>query len=324
MKKYFLLGVLIFAGCVQSDYEYVLREGLSYDISINSEIQTVDITKSAVNQDDALSSIRFLKIDAKNPPPNMTGATPFYGNRANGGSGAITFTDAKKPLYSRSELNAYFVAYYPGVPAESGEVVWIITGSSDILLTDIWDAGKYNAPLTGINNPKLRFQHQLAQLEVVCRADASQGVPLSVVQAAWGNVVNIFLVNTFYNMKYTYASNRAVPSGKKYDIVLLNADYNSTFTSVPIAENSNKSATAAGMFAPSTGVFKLIVKTANVPVGVIVDIQLMQNDVKKDFEIGKKHIVTLNFMPDGKSIVMSSTVIEAWSDAYRGSEIIPI
>lgn len=315
--------ILTFGGCGSGDHGGVNQGKPSREIRITSAIEAVGSTKSAANPNDALSPIVFLKIDALNAPQNMRGATNFYASRASGSTGAITFTDAVKPQYLITEQNAYFVAYYPGQPQDNEIVTWTITGRDDIMLTDIWNAGRYSAPLTGTGDPKLIFKHQLAQLEVICVADVSE-VPLSMIQLAWGDIMSIELTNAYPQMRYSYASNKITINGTKANNVLLKPDYNTAFTSITIPAATNTSVNAAAMLAPSTGPLQLIVKTTNVVIGVPITVQLKQNGVNKDFEVGMRHTITLKFMPNANDIVIVGTSIQGWNRVYSGGSDVVI
>lgn len=289
------------------------------EIRIASSIDAVGRTRAAQKPASALLGAKFLQVNATSMPAGMAGATLFTGDRAGDATGAITFTGSPVPLYSIGNDNAYIVGYWPGSGAgvtitEGTSVAWTIDGKTDILLTPVWDAGKYAAPNTGATGTTMTFEHRLAQLEVICKAEA--GRELSVVQAAWGAITSIELVGTLPGAKYTYAANAMTFTGTAADMKLLKNDYETAFTQTAVPANGNTAVTAAGMFAPSTGVFQLLVKTVEVPEGIRINVQLQAGGANKDFEIGKKHTVTLTFEPNPKNIVITGTSIAAWTDGY--------
>lgn len=313
MKRLFIsmLAVAAMASCSKSETDDA-GAGNSRDIKISSAIEVATSSKAALLPASALTGIHFLKVDGTVAPANMAGAVAYTGDRAATSEGAITFVSA--PQYAMNDNNAYLVGCYPGAAGgatvtEGTSVGWAIDGATDILVTPIWDAGKYSAAKT----TGMAFKHELAQLEVVCQAES--GVPAGSVQATWGNITGIELVGTKTNALYTYADNAVTFTGSA-DKALLQNDYTAAFAPKAIADNGSVAVDAAGMFAPSTGVITLKVTTA-AGGEKIIPVTLRSAGADKDFEKGLKHTVTLTFKAGSKD-VSTETAIDVWGEGYKG------
>lgn len=346
MKKIYiaLLAAAALAGCSKNEggMEPTPGSDPSGEIRIASAIEASVETKADVSESTALTGIHFLKVDAASKPANMTGAAAFTGKRATGATGAVTWTtaaggtaaDANKPKYDKTaNKNAYLVGVYPGpnsteAPSKgaitTGKVTWTIDGKTDILLSPIWDAGTYAAPLTGSATPKLTFEHQLAQLCVILQAEA--GIATAVTVAAWGSITDIAL-KTLPTATYTYATAEASAvtfSGTAaFKSLLEGTSYSTAFTAKTVPASSNTAVTAAGMFAPSTGVIEIQITSkigSAAATTHTVSVQLKNTgDVNQNFEKGLTHTVTLTLKAANKEIAVTNTSITAWAKGYDGS-----
>ena len=267
----------------------------------------------------ALADMHFLRKDGATTQTDFSGVTALTASRSV--SGAIAFAADGVPTYDKNNLNAWFTAYWPATAADgaavtAGEkVVWTVDGSRDILLSTLdpaasFDAGKYTAPGTGA----MPLEHVLAQLQVVCTADAS--VAESVVRQTWGKVTKIEILSSPATATYTYANN-TLSYGAVAAMPLWTADYSAKFEGRSHELTKNTTAvTAAGMYPPGTGVVRLKVCTEKAAIGTEVSIQLADAGTNKDFERGLTHTVTLTFGAQPKEITVTGTTITAWAAGY--------
>lgn len=315
-----LLATLV--SCSKQEQEPLSPSGDGV-IRLNAVVADADGTKAPVIDGGAgakatLANIHFLRKDGTTAQTNFGGVTALSGSR--NASGAITISTA--PTYAKSDANAWFVAYHPTTAPEGAtvtagsKVVWAINGKADILLSTLnaaqsYDAGKYSAPTTGT----MTFKHALAQLEVICKAMPTTNVAADLVQSVWGNITKIELLTSPGDMTYTYATN-ALTYGAAAAKPLLYKDYTSAFFPVAIPANNSSVVTAAGMFAPSTGIIRLKVYSVNFPDGIMIPVQLKNSsDVACNFEAGKRYTVTLTFGADDKNIEVKSTIAD-WNAGY--------
>lgn len=281
-------------------------------------------TKAVVDAATGMTEATFVMKEATAAPAaDFSGGTVYKGSVA-ATNGKVTFAGSA-PTYNHNDDNAYFVAYYPGNALNGNAVNWTVDGKTDILVTDaIWDAGKYSAPLTGATGTKLNFNHQLSQVEVVCKAEA--GAAHSVVKAAWGKIRKIEFLNAPATVTYSLAGAPAVSAAGSADFTLLKNynDSNNAFEAIDIPENTNTTANAMAMLypvAPGAGEsFKLKVTTAG-PAGgsaIAVEVPVSLGGNKTAMGKGQTHTVTLTFEADALNIAVSDTTIDNWGDGADG------
>jgi hypothetical protein len=216
-----IAALLMTAGCNKEN----TQEGGTSEIHIGASIET----RAAVVESTPLTAVQFLRKDVSDgtAPGNYSGITPIAGNRASNGN--ITFTGTPKPTYSLNDQDAFFVAYWPTGTGGANNVAWQIDGKTDILVSDQYNAGKYSAPLSGAvgNGSPMIFRHQLAQLEVVCKADPD--FDLSATAATWGKITKIEILETYPMAEFNYATCAVSFTGAPSPSALLQKDYETMF-----------------------------------------------------------------------------------------------
>lgn len=305
---------LMLAACSKS--EPAEATGAEKQIKTTSAIEGVGSKGVIAGADAALSGLTFLRIDDANASLadfDFSGVSEITGSsRAIGG--AITFG-----LSQNYDKAGNKTAYLRGFTTENATVttgekaVWAIDGATDVLLTDVWNAGNYLAPVIG----EVIFRHQLSRVEVICQGE--QSVAASVMQAIWGDVASIELVNASPELTYTYAANAVTATGAPVDFALLKGtayDAAQTFAATAIPAYGNTVVAGSAMVFPQTSAVTLKVTTA------------MKGDKEILTTLGaleraKIHKITLTFNTDGKTITPSVSTIEEWTDGTPGSGTVP-
>lgn len=315
MKKILLLAsaVVLLVGCSKSEApaEFPQPAG-DKQIQATSTVEGV-ASKALIAGDVQLSGLTFLRLDDaatdKTSGFNFSTATAVTGSSRAGG-GVISFGSAQ--TYDRTGGKT---AYLRGFTTDKATVnagtstVWTIDGATDILLTDVWNAGRHSAPVT----TGMKFCHQLSRVEVICQGEA--GVAAGVVRAAWGDVESIKLVDASPELTYTYATDAVTASGTAADFALLKGDeYDASkpFETVAIEANGGTTVCGAAMVFPQTTTVKLKVKTANKPEKEI-------STTLGKLDRANTHKITLTFNTDGVSVDCQSSAIEGWSEGTSGS-----
>ena len=356
-QKTILLTATLFilAACSQSEIE--TEEQAPKEIKATSVIEGA-ATRAIIDGDVALTGLTFLRKDVSvsTTDANTGGHTDFSnptiytgGSRAQGG--AITFCSgdgATTPEYDKENKKSFFVGFTTeGKKAKEQQTensntafVWTIDGKTDILLTDVWDAGTYE---NHSSLQEMKFQHKLSRLEVFCVAE--DGSALEAVRAAWGNVTAIQVVSNVYpEMTYTYQNNTVSYTGTSGSFSLLDSyDNGSSTLNVTIHDKDYGKANrangeqspaptpdAVAMIAPITATtgnpssysFQLKITTsgetgmAATKVDTESEIEQTVNvnlgSSNASMEAGKIHKVVLTFKADGRTISCESSSIEAW------------
>lgn len=318
----FLIAAAALAGCSKGGLEPVMPKNDGV-IRIYTGVDAPG-TKAVVDASTGMNEATFImKEGTAVPSSDFSGGTAYKGSVA-ATSGLVTFAGSA-PTYNHDDDNAYFVAFYPSVPLSSNVATWTIDGKTDIMVTNaIWDAGRYSAPNTGSTGSKLNFNHQLSQVEVVCRAEA--GAAHSVVKAAWGQIRKIEFLSAPTTLTYSLAGaptvsasgSEAFPLLKNYD------DSDSAFAAIDIPANSNTVPNAVAMLYPviptADESFKLKVTTAG-PAGgspIEVEVPVDLGGSKAAMGKGETHTVTLTFNADALNIAVSSSTIDNWGDGANG------
>ncbi len=338
--------LLILAACSQSEIE-TEKQRAPKEIKATSVIEGAS-TRAVITGDVTLNNLTFLRKDVAadaQTPSDFSSPDDTYtgGSRATGG--AITFS-ATAPTYNQNNKKSFFVGFTTeGKKTESnaaGTFEWTIDGKTDILLTEVWDAGTYQShgSLSAMN-----FKHQLSRIEVICKAEA--GSSIEAVRAAWGNVTKIEVLGVSPELKYTYSSNKAEGSGDAKAFELLANDYSSSLNSITIHESnygetntmteeqsSTPTPDAVAMIPPikaTTGdpaySFRLKVTTAGIdgsssPItidNINVSLSSGPPSSNESMEAGKIHTVVLTFKADSRTISCTSSTIEAWTDGSAGT-----
>lgn len=312
-----LMAVAFLAGCSKpGDVPVPAGDGA---IRIFTGIEAS--SKTVVTQDVGLTGAMFMKVDGSAEPSDFSAViSPVSGNVA-ASTGEVSFVSA--PTYNPDNSHAYMIAYYPAGNLAAGAVTWSVDGQTDILRTDaVWDAGTYASPNTGASGAQLTMNHQLSQVEVICKSES--GPDVGSVRAAWGKITKIEFIDAPVSMVYTL-NGLTVANGRDVADFAMLADYNGTaFSEIDIPDNGNASANAVAMLAPvapTAGASFVLRVTASgdgvTPVVQTVGIGL--GSAKEAMVKGKIHKVTLTFKSDGRNISTAVTTIEGWTYGSEGS-----
>ena len=290
----------------------------------NAQASATKATRSPVTDGGAgaaatLADMHFLRRDGATMQTNFSDVTALTASR--NAQGGIVFAAGSVPTYDFNDQNVWFTAYWPTTAANGAtvtagsSVVWAVDGSRDILLSTLdpavsFDAGKYSSPGT----QKMTLEHALAQLQVICTADAS--TTEAAVRKTWGKITRIEILSSPATATYTYSSNTLSYGAAAAAMPLWTADYTAKFEGQTYELTQNNTAvTAAGMYPPSTGAVRLKVFTETVPAGAEVSVQLNDSSTPKDFERGLTHTVILTFGTLPEKIALTGTTITPWKSA---------
>lgn len=297
-----LIAALLAVSCVKTEVERP-HEADGY-IHVNAAI-VGEGTRAIAGPAAGLSGIQFLH--ATSTTDNLStisfaGMTPIAAERAATAAGAITFAAGSEPTYALSDATSYLQAYHP-MGVKSGDVVtWTPDGTVDILVSELWNGGKYTAPNTTTG---LVFNHVLSQIEVVCRA--KEDVATEILEAVWGKIQTITL-NAPTAVTYTYGTNVVAYGTTMKEHALLNgAGYAAAFVPLPVPASTNTAVTAAAML-PAMDVAGKITLTVTTEKGapIVVPVDLVVT-------AGHRHTVTLTFDPKEQIVEATSTTIKPWT-----------
>ncbi|MCD8093461.1 MAG: hypothetical protein LUF01_11780, partial [Bacteroides sp.] len=157
------------------------------------------------------------------------------------------------------------------------------------------------------------------QLEVFCKA--ADGETLNDVQATWGNIKSIKLLDAYPQMTYNYTTSEITGTGEKKAISLLKPDYTDFAPGTEIQANDVTTPIAVGMYAPA----KLVILCITTEATKIVNgtetteelirtfaVQFVDNNTPVDFESGKKYTVNILFSEATKDPQIATTV-DSWT-----------
>lgn len=316
MKQLLILAsaVALMTGCAKSGTEISGgQHGADKQIRAISSIEGI-ATKAVIGQaQTALSGLTFLRLDEATPDQtsgfDFSGKTEITGS-SRSSDGTVIFGTVQH-YDKESDKTSYMRGFTTGgvTVATGSKAVWVIDGATDILLTDVWNAGRYSSP----GNHTMLFRHQLSRIEVICQGEAN--VAASVVQAKWGDVSYIKLESMMPELTYTYAGDALTASGTAGDFLLLKGTgYNAAepFEAVAIEPNGGTTVCGSAMVFPQTTTVKLKVRTVNMGEKVVTT-------TLNALERAKIHTITLTFNTDGQTIGCSASTIEAWTDGTPGS-----
>lgn len=303
MKKivFFALAVAAMTSC-SKDAANDNSEGGLREIRLGSGIAAQ--TKAVYDGDVAVSDLQFLRLDAAATSNDFTGAIAFSGSRAVGGN--ITFRATQR--YKAAD-NTYFASYYPAGLVNSNVVNWTIDGKTDIMTAATVDCGSNDSPASA----SLAYKHQLAQVEVICKAANDDGG----VQTRWGNITGIKMVNTPTSANLAYNGLVVTPSATVGAVALSGDDYTTALAPFAIQASTASAVNAAGMFFPSASqIFELEIATVSGGTKAVT-IDLGAGNILAQ---GKKHKITLTFQPtSSQTEITVGSSIEGWTNGAAGT-----
>lgn len=257
------------------------------------------VSKSPVLPGQALDGIMFYKVDGA--------AADFHKGQSTLGmidaNGKVTF--ATPLLYDVTKRSYLFAVYPQGyILPDEDMLAWPIDGKTDVmLLADAWDAGTY---VTN-NTTSMVLQHQLAQINVICYADANSSEDM--IKKRWGNITKIEVMNISSQFG-VYLSDLSTTSSAPKPLTMHKGDY-TDFAAVPIPPSTNTTATAAAMVGGGGTSFQLRVTTTTTA-PMLIDVVVGPNRLQPS----KIYTVKLKFKAD-LTIEVSSSNFTDWLIGYE-------
>lgn len=311
-----LIALTIVAACKRTGN---IDENDPNKITIPSSIDGAKPAKALALPSVALDDIQLLRKDDQATDLisiNFKDSLPITAARLAGDDSEITFNTPQKYDMLGNKAS-YFVGYHPaGILDQATDVVtWTPNGATDILVSDLYNAGTYRAQ----KKPTMTFNHALARIEIVLKAKV--GCYLPDVQTLWGKITNINVENMPTTITYDYATCALAAGGTMDKAELLKG---STYTVDAI------DASADGVIGAADNVD---IKFASmvVPVGRTDFVVNVTNDglygktvstkgatLSQNMSAGKTHRLTITFGIDPTDIKITSSVIVAW-DANGGT-----
>lgn len=269
------------------------------------------VSKSPVLPGQALDGIMFYKVDGA--------AADFHKGQSTLGmidaNGKVTFATPLLYDVTNTKHSHIFATYPEGyILPDDDMLAWPIDGKTDVmLLADAanigtsWDAGTY---VTN-NTTSMVLQHQLAQINVICYADANSSEDM--IKKRWGNITKIEVMNISSQFG-VYLSDLSTTSSAPKPLTMHKGDY-TDFAAVPIPPSTNTTATAAAMVGVSRSggaSFQLrVTTTTTAPMLISVSV----GGTNADIVPSKIYTVKLKFKAD-LTIEVSSPSITDWVPGY--------
>lgn len=269
----------------------------------------------------ALSDIQFLRQNSANVALSTFNFTDFQavsGNRAAGVNSSISFPSPMK--YDKvTNLYTYLVGYYPKTTVTTNIATWAIDGTTDVLLSKPYKAGRYSDPIVG----NMEFDHVLAQLQVVCKAPS--GVSQAVSNSVWGKIKAISVKGASKAITYNYANNTiATAAAVSTDLTALlkGETYKDPFAPIDVPTQNNTAITAAAMIPAQASpkvTLTLEFEGGIVTAPIEVPVTLKDGAADGNLTAGFAHTITLTLDAKTKAITTESTTIKPWGAGFDNS-----
>lgn len=289
MKKIMLvtMAAMAMASCTQND-EIFSNDDL-VEIKLNGGIETTVVSRAAVNKEDALSNIQFVKVDGETIS-DLKGVNAISTTGDMVKAGTITFQTTQ--YYPSTDGKTNIIGFYPAATAVADGVASMsITGAEDVLYAPTV-SGKKTAEI----ETKLQFGHKLTQFKFVLKRDAtSTDADITNVNVAIEDANSTFDMDLYDGA----LSNWATPISTITPIV------NATATLAGTSES------AGIMLEPDLTALKLKVSATGYPEEPV---SISGTDGGK-FAAGSAYTITLTFK--GKSIAPTGE-ITAWTPGKAG------
>lgn len=289
MKKIMLvtMAAMAMASCTQND-EIFSNDDL-VEIKLNGGIETTVVSRAAVNKEDALSNIQFVKVDGETIS-DLKGVNAISTTGDMVKAGTITFQTTQ--YYPSTDGKTNIIGFYPAATAVADGVASMsITGAEDVLYAPAVSGKKTDE----IKN-KLQFGHKLTQFKFVLKRDAtSTDADITNVNVAIENANSTFDMNLYNGT----LSEWATPISTITPIV------NATATLAGTSES------AGIMLEPDLTALKLKVSATGYPEEPV---SISGTDDGK-FAAGSAYTITLTFK--GKSITPTGEIAD-WTPGTAG------
>lgn len=289
MKKIMLvtMAAMAMASCTQND-EIFSNDDL-VEIKLNGGIETTVVSRAAVNKEDALSNIQFVKVDGETIS-DLKGVNAISTTGDMVKAGTITFQTTQ--YYPSTDGKTNIIGFYPAATAVADGVASMsITGAEDVLYAPAVSGKKTDEIKT-----KLQFGHKLTQFKFVLKRDAtSTDADITNVNVAIENANTTFDMNLYNGT----LSEWATPISTITPIV------NATATLAGTSES------AGIMLEPDLTALKLKVSATGYPEEPV---SISGTDDGK-FAAGSAYTITLTFK--GKSITPTGEIAD-WTPGTAG------
>lgn len=264
------------------------------------------VSKSPVLPGQVLDGIMFYKVDGD--------AADFHKGQSTLGmidaNGIVTFATPLLYDITNTKHSHIFATYPEGyILPDDDMLAWPIDGKTDVMLLanaanigTSWDAGTY----VNNNTTSMVLQHQLAQINVICYADANSSEDM--IKKRWGNITKIEVMN-ISSQFVVYLSDLSTTSSAPKPLTMHKGDY-TDFAAVPIPPSTNTTVTAAAMVGGGGTSFQLRVTTTTTA-PMLIDVVVGPNRLQPS----KIYTVKLKFKAD-LTIEVSSPSITDWVPGY--------
>lgn len=307
MKKQILIIATIAAltavSCTKTDIDQPQQQA-DKPIEVNATIEDGSTTKVIVEQTSELIDITFLHIvNYIGDPFTFEGQTPFNGSRIGDATGAIIFDDGQTPMYDKTGLVSRLLAYHPKGVLSNDTVIWVTDGVTDILNSDVWEAGTYTTSTT----TGLTLQHVLTRLEVIVQSN--QADQLEAAKDIWGKITKIVVkdipTTSMLNCKARNPIADIGPNNAPFALLKGNSYTHDPFTPVDIEATGSTSVVASAMlpFGRGRDEVTFVVSSEKQP-----DMEVVVKSASLEFLRGKLYTITLTCDPDKKTITPKTTI----------------
>lgn len=291
-------------------------------INVCVSISGQTITKTLVDNNTELSGISFLHAQIASSEAttvDFSGQMPFLGARAAGKVGPITFEAGKEPLYDRSDKTSYLMAYSPAVsPANdpvAGVVTWTPDGATDILVSNLWNAGTYEAPTaTGI----FKLNHALAQILVYMGDLMASDFEYEAIRETWGKITAVEIKDVQPSLTFNYATNALASGGAKKNFAMHNGNRDFIAGDFVPADITAGTVQIAEVMIPPTGQSQLTLIISSQKQGTIeVPVTLPRSET---VTAGNVYQIRLGCDIADKTIWAIGSTITPWDETGTGNE----
>lgn len=311
---YSALAIAAMVSCTSQ--EELIENGDLVEIKLQGGISAVE-TKAPLATNAVLNPFTLLRYDAESKPDFTTAqaSTEQYEAASMTEAGAITIATTSV-YYDKEGKNTYFAGFYPNattLPASAtNEIKLNIDGKTDILATNLIDAGNKGAPAT---TKKLQFSHMLSQLVFEIKAVTAEDV------AYFGTVTSITLKDqaTSGTLKLSDNSAFTADESSKGDISVYKKDATPETTTLAWTLPTD-AAQACGyaLVAPQTTTpveYTLEVTTSGINTPQTIKVKVNENTTpggEGAAPAGKKTTITLTFSQ--RLIEGTSGAISEWEN----------
>lgn len=299
MKKLLLSFLAATAIISCTTEENPMDNGQPVIIRVNAGISAIE-TKAAVNPNDVLSNLTFLRYDSEAIPTDYTTPLKVIENASLAADGSITFSQPE--YYNATEKShTYLTGFYPNsTPAPtSNSVSLTIDGKTDILACDIFDTGNRLVPTTNT----LSLQHMLTQVIFKIKGSAEDA-------AYFGKVTSIKIKEQATSGTLLLEATPSFTPAGTGSIDVYEADAIAPAMEIPVTETEFGYALIAPQTAKTYN-YKLEITTEHTTAQEISVTVTEKTSGTGAAPAGKKTTITLTFSQRG---VSGKGAIDGWSE----------